>query len=270
MAENPLGSQWKTLDRDLNRIGQLEMATNYVARPMVGLGIAFAFILLAFLIAIIWFGGTEGSLIVAAAAAVGAYMAINIGANDVANNMGPAVGANALTMGGAIAIAAVCESAGALLAGGDVVSTISKGIIDTKAVEDGQVFMWAMMAALISSALWVNLATYVGAPVSTTHSVVGGVMGAGIAAAGMTAVNWPTMGTIAASWVISPVLGGLIAAMFLALIKHKIIYREDKIAAARVWVPILVGIMAGVFATYLAMKGLKRIVGMSRCLLKLA
>ena len=73
-------------------------------------------------------------------------------------------------------------------------------------------------------------------------------------------MNWPTMGTIAASWVISPVLGGLIAAMFLALIKHKIIYREDKIAAARVWVPILVGIMAGVFATYLAMKGLKRIV----------
>jgi len=260
MADNPLGSQWKTLDRDLNRIGQLEMATNYVARPMVGLGIALAFILLAFLIAIIWFGGTEGSLIVAAAAAVGAYMAINIGANDVANNMGPAVGANALTMGGAIAIAAVCESAGALLAGGDVVSTISKGIIDTKAVEDGQVFMWAMMAALISSALWVNLATYVGAPVSTTHSVVGGVMGAVIAAAGMTAVNWPTMGTIAASWVISPVLGGLIAAMFLALIKHKIIYREDKITAARVWVPILVGIMAGVFATYLAMKGLKRIV----------
>lgn len=260
MSEDPLGSQWKTLDRDLNRISQLEIATNYVARPMVGLGIAFAFILVAFLIALIWFGGSEGSLIVAAAAAVGAYMAINIGANDVANNMGPAVGANALTMGGAIAIAAVCESAGALLAGGDVVSTISKGIIDTEAVQDGQVFMWAMMAALISSALWVNLATFVGAHVSTTHSVVGGVMGAGIAAAGMSAVNWPTMGTIAASWVISPVLGGLIAAMFLALIKHKIIYREDKIAAARVWVPILVGIMAGVFATYLAMKGLKRII----------
>ena len=260
MAEDPLGSQWKTLDRDLNRISQLEMATNYVARPMVGLGIAFAFILMAFLIAMIWFGSTEGSLIVAAAAAVGAYMAINIGANDVANNMGPAVGANALTMGGAIAIAAVCESAGALLAGGDVVSTISKGIIDTEAVADGQVFMWAMMAALISSAIWVNLATYVGAPVSTTHSVVGGVMGAGIAAAGLAAVNWPTMGTIAASWIISPVLGGVIAAAFLALIKHKIIYREDKIAAARVWVPILVGIMAGVFATYLAMKGLKRII----------
>ncbi len=260
MAKDPLGSQWKTLDRDLNRISQLEMATAYVSRPMVGLGISFAFILLAGLAATIWFGGSEGTLIVAAAAAFGAYMAINIGANDVANNMGPAVGANALSMGGAIAIAAICESAGALLAGGDVVSTISKGIIDTKAVEDGQIFMWAMMAALISAAMWVNLATYVGAPVSTTHSVVGGVMGAGIAAAGLVAVNWPTMGKIAASWVISPVLGGLIAAMFLAFIKHRIVYRDDKIAAARVWVPVLVGIMAGVFATYLAMKGLKRIV----------
>ncbi|MEX0304105.1 MAG: inorganic phosphate transporter, partial [Leisingera sp.] len=179
---------------------------------------------------------------------------------DVANNMGPAVGANALTMGGAIVIAAVCESAGALLAGGDVVSTISKGIIDPAAVSTSSVFIWAMMAALISSALWVNLATWVGAPVSTTHSVVGGVLGAGVAAAGTAAVNWPTMGKIAASWVISPVLGGIIAALFLAFIKAKIIYQDDKIAAARRWVPVLVGIMAGAFGAYLALKGLKKII----------
>ena len=199
-------------------------------------------------------------MIVVAAAAFGAYMAINIGANDVANNMGPAVGANALTMGGAILIAAICESAGALLAGGDVVSTISKGIIDPSSMADSHVFIWAMMAALISAALWVNLATFVGAPVSTTHSVVGGVMGAGIAAAGLTAVNWGNMGAIAASWIISPVLGGLIAAGFLAFIKSHIIYQEDKIAAARKWVPVLIGIMAGAFAAYLAVKGLKRII----------
>lgn len=116
-----------------------------------------------------------------------------------------------------------------------------------------------MMAALISAALWVNLATIVGAPVSTTHSVVGGVMGAGIAAAGLSAVNWPTMGAIAASWVISPLLGGVIAAGFLWLIKAKIIYQDDKIAAARRWVPVLIGIMAGAFAAYLALKGLKRV-----------
>ena len=115
------------------------------------------------------------------------------------------------------------------------------------------------MAALISSAMSVNLATYVGAPVSTTHSVVGGVMDAGIPAAGFGAVNWATMSKIAASWVISPVLGGVIAAMFLAFIKVKIIYQEDKIAAARRWVPVLIGIMAAAFASYLALKGLKRI-----------
>lgn len=260
MSRTPRGSQWKTLDTDLNRISQVEYATAYVSRPMVGSGIALAFIVLAALAAVVLLGQTPINFVVVFAAAFGAYMAINIGANDVANNMGPAVGANALTMGGAILIAAFFESAGALLAGGDVVSTISKGIIDPSGMQTTQVFVWAMMAALISSALWVNLATWVGAPVSTTHSVVGGVMGAGIAAAGFTAVNWPTMGTIAASWVISPVLGGVIAAACLALIKNKIIYQDDKIAAARRWVPILVGIMAGTFATYLALKGLKRVI----------
>ncbi|MFW8635275.1 inorganic phosphate transporter [Cribrihabitans pelagius] len=260
MSDAPERTQWNTLDKDLNRISQLELATSYVSRPLVAPGIALAFIVLAGLAAGVLFGGSSTSLVVIAAAAFGAYMAINIGANDVANNMGPAVGANALTMGGAIVIAAVAESAGALLAGGDVVSTISKGIIDPTAVASGNIFIWAMMAALISSALWVNLATWVGAPVSTTHSVVGGVLGAGVAAAGTAAVNWPTMGKIAASWVISPVLGGVIAALFLAFIKAKIIYQDDKIAAARRWVPVLVGIMAGAFASYLALKGLKRIV----------
>ena len=256
----PNDNQWKTLDKDLNRISQFEYAQTYVARPMVGLGVALAFIVIAALVAGLIFGSQPGSLIIIAAAALGAYMAINIGANDVANNMGPAVGAKALTMGGAIVIAALCESAGALLAGGDVVSTISKGIIDPSSMADTRIFIWAMMAALLSSALWVNLATWIGAPVSTTHSVVGGVMGAGIAAAGFSAVNWVSMSKIAASWVISPLLGGLIAAAFLALIKAKIIYQEDKIAAARKWVPILVGIMMGAFAAYLAVKGLKRIV----------
>ncbi|MBO9444410.1 inorganic phosphate transporter [Ruegeria sp. R14_0] len=253
-------ARWQALDSDLHRISRIEHANVHVARPMLAPGIAFAFIALAGLTAAVFFGQAQGGLIVVAAAGFGAYMAINIGANDVANNMGPAVGANALTMGGAIAIAAVAESAGALLAGGDVVSTISKGIIDPSSVQNSNVFIWAMMSALISSAMWVNLATWVGAPVSTTHSVVGGVMGAGIAAAGLSAVSWGTMSAIAASWVISPVLGGVIAAGFLALIKAKIQNQDDKIAAARRWVPILVAVMAGAFATYLAVKGLKRLV----------
>ncbi|QYX57825.1 inorganic phosphate transporter [Roseovarius sp. SCSIO 43702] len=260
MSETPDTNQWKTLDTDLGRISQIEYATAFVSRPLVGMGIALVFIVLTGLAAGVFFGSFPNNTVVIAAAVFGAYMALNIGANDVANNMGPAVGANALSMGGAIVIAAICESAGALLAGGDVVSTISKGIIDPTSVATESAFIWAMMAALLSAALWVNLATRIGAPVSTTHSVVGGVMGAGIAAAGFGAVNWPTMGTIAASWVISPVLGGAIAAAFLALINTRIIYRDDKISAARVWVPILVGIMAGAFAAYLSLKGLKRVI----------
>ena len=260
MNDAPKGQQWKTLDTDLHRISRVEQAATFVARPMVGLGIALAFIVITAVIAAVIFGHAPSSFAVIAAAAFGAYMAVNIGANDVANNMGPAVGAKALSMGWAIAIAAVCESAGALLAGGDVVSTISKDIIDPTSVADTQMFIWAMMAALISSALWVNLATWVGAPVSTTHSVVGGVMGAGIAAAGLSAVNWGAMGMIAASWVISPVMGGIIAAAVLALIKAKILYQDDKISAARYWVPILIGMMGGVFASYLAIKGLGQVV----------
>jgi PiT family inorganic phosphate transporter len=119
------------------------------------------------------------------------------------------------------------------------------------------------MASLLSSALWINLATWIGAPVSTTHAVVGGVLGAGVAAAGLSAVDWGVMGGIAASWVVSPVLGGVIAALFLAFIKEFIIYREDKLSAARRWVPVLIGIMIGSFIAYLALKGLNRIVSIS-------
>ena len=264
MAQNDHESRHlETLDRDLGRFSNLEMAASYVSRPLVGPGIAFVFIILAGLVAALALGHTSNTLIVVIAATFGAYMALNIGANDVANNMGPAVGANAMTMGGAIVIAAIFESAGALIAGSDVVSTISKGIIAPDSIGEPAIFIWAMMAALLSSALWVNLATWIGAPVSTTHSVVGGVMGAGIAAAGFGAVNWGMMGAIAASWVISPILGGISAAGFLWFIKARIIYQPDKIAAARKWVPVLVGIMAGAFAAYLALKGLKNIVRIS-------
>ena len=259
MTDRPV-NQWKTLDKDLNRISHLEQATQYVARPLFAPGLGLAFIVIVAIAAAVLTGGSQDQLIVISAAVFGAYMALNIGANDVANNMGPAVGANALTMGGAIAIAAVFETAGALLAGGDVVSTISGGIVSPESLADRATFIWAMMAALISAALWINLATWLGAPVSTTHSVVGGVMGAGVAAAGLMAVNWPTMGQIAASWVISPVLGGAVAALFLAFIKARIEYAKDKIAAARLWVPILIAIMAGAFAAYLSIKGLKKII----------
>jgi len=178
-----------TLDRDLARISNLELATGYAARPIVATGLALVFVILAGIAAMLFLGQTNNSVIVVIAASLGAYMALNIGANDVANNMGPAVGANAISMGGAIVIAVIFESAGALLAGGEVVSTVAKGIIAPESMGTAQTFVWAMIAALLSAALWINLATWIGAPVSTTHSVVGGVMGAGIAAAGFAAVE---------------------------------------------------------------------------------
>ena len=184
-------------------------------------------------------------MFLAIAALIGAYMAMNIGANDVANNVGPAVGSKAMTMTMAITIAAIFEASGALIAGGEVVKTIKKGIIDISAFGgNSDPFIWAMMAALLAAALWLNFATMMKAPVSTTHSIVGGVMGAGIAAAGFSIVSWSTMGKIAASWIISPVLGGLIAAAFLYAIKKSIIHKEDKVQAARIWVPVFVSIMS--------------------------
>ncbi len=260
---DPNAKAIKTLDKDLNRISLLEQATAFTGRPLVAPGIALSFVVITGLAAAAVVGVSTGTWVVVLAAVVGAYMALNIGANDVANNMGPAVGANAVTLGGALVIAAVCETAGALLAGGDVVGTVSRGIVAPESVADPQIFIWAMMAALLAGALWINLATWFGAPVSTTHSIVGGVMGAGIAAAGFSAVNWAVMSKIAASWVISPVLGGVIAALFLAVVNNRIIYREDKIAAARTWVPVMIGVMGGVFATYMAMKGLKKIIHLS-------
>lgn len=207
-------------------------------------------------------GGIDGTLMVAAAM-IGGYMAMNIGANDVANNVGPAVGSHAITLTGAIFIAVFFEAGGALIAGGEVVGTIKSGIINPDLVADRDTFIWLMIAALLAAAVWLNLATAVGAPVSTTHSIVGGVLGAGIAAAGWNVANWSVVGRIAASWVISPVLGGLIAAGFLYFIKRTITYKTDVLAAANRMVPFLVAIMAWAFATYLMLKGVKKIVTVS-------
>jgi len=204
--------------------------------------------------------GTPNYLLLIISAIFGAYMAMNIGANDVANNVGPAVGANAVSIFWAIIIAAIFESAGALIAGGDVVGTIKKGIIDPSLIQNTSVFIWIMMAALLAGALWLNLATAFGAPVSTTHSIVGGVTGAGIAAAGWSIVNWSKMGAIVASWVISPLMGGLIAAGFLIFIKKSIIFQEDKKLAAKTVVPILIAAMTWAFSTYILLKGFKHLI----------
>jgi inorganic phosphate transporter, PiT family len=223
------------------------------------LGTAVLFVVLIMLFAMARVpGGPHGTLLVAAAM-IGGYMALNIGANDVANNVGPAVGSRAITLAGAIFIAAIFEAAGALIAGGDVVGTIKNGIIDPTLISDTDTFIWLMVAGLLAAALWLNFATAVGAPVSTTHSIVGGVLGAGVAAGGWDIAEWSEVARIAASWVISPVLGGIIAAAFLYLIKRTITYQADLLAAARRMAPLLIAVMAWAFTTYLMLKGLSKI-----------
>jgi PiT family inorganic phosphate transporter len=246
------------LDKDLQRVSGLETATHNLSRSLAAPGVALVFLLLAGVWASFAVGQGPGTYVVVVGALIAGYMALNVGANDVANNMGPAVGSRALTMVGALAIAAVFEASGALLAGGDVVNTVARDLLISPEMES-RTFIMVMMAALLASALWVNLATYVGAPVSTTHAVVGGVIGSGVASSGLAIVNWPTMGAVAASWVISPIMGGIIAAVFLAIIRVTITTRLDKITSARMWVPIFVAAMIGIFTMYLATKGLSRI-----------
>ena len=224
---------------------------------LLGLALLFLFGVAA---AVLGFVVDEKSeaLVLVAAAVIGGYMAMNIGANDVANNMGPAVGGKVLTVTAAVIIAAICEAAGALLAGGDVVKTVAKGIVTPGETIDVAKFQLMMLSALLAAALWINLATMLNAPVSTTHSIVGGVLGGGIGAAGLSVVNWATMTKIAASWVISPLFGGCVAALLLFFIKKKVLNADDRLAGARTWVPILVGFMGAAFTAYMSIKGLKK------------
>lgn len=244
---------------DLNNINQIAEAGSTTQKDLMRVGLALLFIMTVTMYVSSSTDRVEGHYLLIVAAVIGGYMALNIGANDVANNVGPAVGSKALTMTGAIVIAALFEATGALVAGGDVVGTIKSSIIDPSQIQDTDTFIWLMMAALLAAAIWLNIATSLNAPVSTTHSIVGGVLGAGIAAGGSSIANWPVFGQIVASWVISPILGGIFSAIFLFLIKRKITYQENMLEAASKIVPVLMALMVWAFSAYLLMKGLKQI-----------
>ena len=242
---------------------KIERAT-YLSRGEVGrLGTAILFIMGVIIFTGARFADLEQAYLLIAAAVIGAYMAMNIGANDVANNVGPAVGSFALSLTGAILIAAVFEAGGAIIAGGDVVKTVKNGIVDPDDLGGGEEYVWVMMGALIGAALWLNLATWLGAPVSTTHSIVGGVMGSSMAAAGWNIVNWSSVGGIALSWVVSPIMGGLIAAGILFVLKRLVFFRDDPAARAERVVPVMIGVLGWAFTTYIALKGIKQIVSIS-------
>lgn len=237
-----------------------ERALHLNVEDMQRIGVITLFVLLIIVLVMWNDDNITNSLFLGFAAIVGGYMALNIGANDVANNVGPAVGSKALSMFGAITIAAICEISGALIAGGEVVDTVRSGIISMDAIGDSRNFATLMLAALLSGAIWLHFATAIGAPVSTTHSIVGGILGAGIAAGGFGVANWMELGNIAASWIVSPVSGGIIAALLLFFIKNTITYKQDKKQAAKRVVPYLIAFMTWAFTLYLINKGLKNVI----------
>ncbi|MDR2790529.1 MAG: inorganic phosphate transporter [Campylobacteraceae bacterium] len=247
---------------ELKSIKDVKNVKKFGLKDGAKLLISLVFLLLAMIYASMQtdnLSGNAGSILIVAAI-FGCYMALNIGANDVANNLGPAVGSRAVSLFWAIVLAAVFELSGALIAGEDVVTTIKKGIVDSSMILDTQIFIWIMMAALLGSAIWLNIATFIGAPVSTTHAIVGGVAGAAIAAVGWEVVLWKNLGIIASSWIISPLLGGIIAAGLLYIIKQTILNKKNKKAAAQKVVPFLIALMALCFSIYLILKGLKAVV----------
>ncbi len=188
------------------------------------------------------------------------YMACNIGANDVANAMGTSVGSGSLTFKQAILIAAVAEFAGAYLVGGHVSDTIRKGMLDpTIFAGDPIHLVYGMIGALVASAVWLNLASYLGWPVSTTHSIVGAVVGFGVMAGGLDAVSWSKVGKVVMSWVISPVMGGLCSFILFRFITYQIFSRRNPLLYAKRLLPYLVFMVCIILANAMFYKGLKNL-----------
>ncbi|MBT8762974.1 inorganic phosphate transporter [Desulfohalobiaceae bacterium Ax17] len=172
----------------------------------------------------------------------GFLMAFNLGANDVANSMASAVGARAITVRQAVFIAGILNFVGAVFLGSHVTATISKGIINAQYITDPKIIMIGMFAALLSAALWVLVATLTALPVSSTHSIVGGILGFGLVAGGPSVVNWLKMGGIVLSWIISPFFAATIAYLIFTHIRRTIFFRREFIKQAQKWGPIWMGL----------------------------
>lgn len=203
--------------------------------------------------------GTD-AIILTTAALIGLYMAANIGANDLANAMGTSVGSGALTIRRAVIISIVANLLGAVLAGGHVTNTISKGMInpDLLAATPDKL-MLGMFAALLASGIWVHLATVFGMPVSTTHSIVGAVVGFGMLSVGVGAISWGKIITIAISWIVSPLSGAIIAGGIYYLIRQKVFRADAPEVVAQRWAPYLIGAVLLTIILSFIFKGLKNL-----------
>ena len=202
----------------------------------------------------------SSTILLSLALIFGFYMAWNIGANDVANAMGTSVGSGALTLKRAVIVAAVLEFAGAFLVGSHVTKTVRKGIVNPEIfLGDPSIFVYGMLAALLAAAVWLQVASYYGWPVSTTHCIVGSVLGFGVVVGGMQAVYWGKVASIAASWVVSPLLSGTISFLIFSFLRRKIIFAPDPVRAAKKITPFLVFAVFFILTLVMVFKGLKNL-----------
>ena len=203
---------------------------------------------------------SHGFTLLALACVFGLFMAWGIGANDVANAMGTSVGSRALTLKQAIIIAAIFEFAGAYLAGGEVTSTIRKGIIDPVVLTDSpELLVFGMLSALLAAATWLLIASIRGWPVSTTHSIVGAIVGFAAVGISVEAVEWGKVGQIAASWVVSPLLAGSMSFILFISVKKLIFDHDNTFERARKYVPIYMWMVGFMISMVTLLKGLKHI-----------
>jgi PiT family inorganic phosphate transporter len=203
----------------------------------------------------------EDALIYMALAAVfGLFMAWGIGANDVANAMATSIGSRAITVKQAVLIAGVFEFSGAVLAGGEVTSTIRKGIIDASSLgETPEVLVYGMLAALLAAGVWLLIASWRGWPVSTTHSIIGAIIGFAIVGVGMDSVQWSKVASIVASWVASPLIAGIFAFLIFNSVQWLILSRPDPLDRARRYVPLYIFFAAFMLSLVTMFKGLKHV-----------
>ena len=202
----------------------------------------------------------NSTILIGMAVVFGLFMAWGIGANDVANAMGTSVGSGALTFKQAVIIAAIFECAGAVLAGGEVTKTIRKGIIDVSSLgSTPELLVYGMLASLLAAGIWLLVATRMGWPVSTTHSIVGAIVGFGAVGIGMEAVQWVKVGTIALSWVTSPLMAGAIGFALFRSIQKLIIDTDDPLGKAKKYVPYYIFMVGFIMAMVTLLKGLKHV-----------
>ncbi len=202
----------------------------------------------------------HGTLYLILAAAFGLFMAWGIGANDVANAMGTSVGSRALSLRQAVVIAAIFEFLGAVLAGGQVTATIRKGIIDPELLAGNpELLVFGMLASLLAAGVWLMVASYFGWPVSTTHSIVGAIVGFAVVGIGFAAVQWAKVGSIVASWVVSPLLAGTLAYALFRSLQRLIFDAGDPFRAAKRYVPMYIFLVGFIIALVTVLKGLKHV-----------